>query len=307
MRSQLTATATVALAMAGAALAQLDPEIHSVSPSIGGSGGGTLLTIGGVGLGDGFDRVPEVTISGIPCDIVSFYSADTRLQCRTRSWHSWSDSGNQDVQVTVNGVAARCRGSCRYRWYHGYVPNLSNIYTSQATTGANVSFRVRTMTSDPEIVEAHIGDRLCQWADGDAADGDTFAMSGDWTTYNCGPDAEREGGLYNISVRVDNRNGDAWPESQSYRLGPGSRQYHHMALPLVSSVSPAGVSLLGGAQVTIMGSGFSHIEDKVSVRVAGLACDVQESTPTSIICVTRPSSRSARQIAYESGTEPIAD
>lgn len=307
MYSRGNMLAFLATSMSVAVLAQLEPEIHSVSPSIGGSAGGTLLTIRGVGLGDGFDRTPVVTIAGIPCDVESFYSADTRLQCRVRSWHSWSDSGNRNVEVRVNGVLAACKGSCRYRWYHGYVPNLQSVYTTQSGTGSNVSFRVRTMTSDPEIVDVHIGDRMCGWADGDAADGDTFSMSGDWTTYKCAPDSEREGGLYNISVRVNNRNGNAWPESRSYRIGAGSRRYHHMAMPVVTSVSPKDVSLLGGAEVTILGSGFSHIEERVSVRVSGVPCDVRESTPTMVKCVTRRTGRTARQVAYEAGTMGVAD
>ena len=264
-------------AAATSAVAQLDPIINSVSPSIGGAGGGTLLTITGVGLGDGFDRIPEVTISGIPCDVESFYSADTRLQCRTRSWHSWSDSGNQNVDIRVNGVKATCRGSCRYRWHHSYVPNLQTIHNEQASPLSNVSMRLRTMTSDPELVSVHIGDRLCQWADGDAGDGDSLSMSGSWTTYRCAPDMEREGGLYNISALIHNRNGAAWPESRSYRLGVGSSRYHHMALPLIQAVStPEGgsASLLGGTRVTIDGAGFSHIADRVEIRVSGVPCDV---------------------------------
>jgi len=298
----LKIAATAALFLAAVAASQiLSPVVSRVSPSIGGSAGGTLLSIEGHSLGDGYDWIPVVSIASIPCDVLPFLSTESRIVCRTRSWHSWSDSGYKPVNVYVGNMSAACAGSCRYRWYHGYTPSLRTVNTPYATAESEISLYMRPLTTNPSIVSVHVGDRMCPWSGGEIPEGDLLPGSGSWMTYTCSGDSERAGGRYNVSIRVEDRSGNAWPDTRSYQLGPGAIPFHISSQPVISDVHPREISLLGSTVVSIRGQGFGRDTENVQVRAGGLPCRVLKTSKEEIHCVTTPSQRTTREIAFERG------
>ena len=104
---------------------------------------------------------------------------------------------------------------------------------------------------------------------------------------------EVSAGSYNVSVLLPKgiaANGPAI-SSTIFRDGHGT-PYNVQVFAQVHSVHPSLGSLAGGTTLEIRGSGFSEALDQISVSASGqngtlIACDVLESTFTSITCVTR--------------------
>ncbi|KAH9512877.1 Fibrocystin-L, partial [Bulinus truncatus] len=97
----------------------LDTSVTSVSPSRGGTGGGTVLTITGTNFGSTIEEI-SVKISGAVCNVTSV--TDTQILCRTGA----ASSGTTTVQVQRNnwGLANQINAvfqyidlwSSRYTW-----------------------------------------------------------------------------------------------------------------------------------------------------------------------------------------------
>lgn len=94
-------------------------EITSVTPRRGGTGGGTTLTIRGVGFSS-THNVNVVTIDGTPCTITS--SSSNEIVCRTGN-HSRTIETKVRVEVGSNGKAIDDDG------YYFYVDLWSSRYT----------------------------------------------------------------------------------------------------------------------------------------------------------------------------------
>ena len=80
--------------------------------------------------------------------------------------------------------------------------------------------------------------------------------------------------------------------------------------PDIDSISSSSGGLLGGALLTITGSGFSSALANNTVVVAGSPCAILNSTETSIICVVGPSSASptaASNVVYGGGRGMLAE
>eukprot|EP00966_Prymnesium_polylepis_P008088 186369-Prymnesium_polylepis.1 len=99
-------------------------ELRGVTPSSGSLAGGTVLTLGG----DGFPaaasaKFADVTVGGVPCDVVS--SSHSELTCTTRA----STAGSVAVTATVRGVQAIdvCPlTGCNFEYSSGSTPALSS-------------------------------------------------------------------------------------------------------------------------------------------------------------------------------------
>lgn len=62
----------------------------------------------------------------------------------------------------------------------------------------------------------------------------------------------------------------------------------------LTSVSPGSGSISGGTLITLTGTGFSHMKERMSVYVGEYPCEIVESTATtSIECITSPAPSSA--------------
>ncbi|XP_052063691.1 fibrocystin-L-like [Mytilus californianus] len=88
----------------------LTPDITSVSPARGGTGGGVFLTIGGTGFG--IDKsVVVVKIAGTPCNVSTV--TDTEIVCLTGK-HSPSQKTKVWVEINGNGMATQTNAEFFY-------------------------------------------------------------------------------------------------------------------------------------------------------------------------------------------------
>ena len=72
----MQATLTAAFAFAQAAT----PTVTAVMPSVTLVPGGTIVTLSGSGLSGSSSQVPEVSLAGLPCQVLQ--GNDTSLTCR---------------------------------------------------------------------------------------------------------------------------------------------------------------------------------------------------------------------------------
>ncbi|XP_069115226.1 fibrocystin-L-like [Argopecten irradians] len=102
----------------------LTPEVTAVAPSLGGTGGGTRITVSGLGFGTTKSDV-AVSIEGSVCVVDSV--TDTQIVCDTGSIAA-SVRGKVRVEIAGNGKAIQTGAD-----YH-YVDRWSSIYTWGGTT-----------------------------------------------------------------------------------------------------------------------------------------------------------------------------
>lgn len=76
--------------------------LYSVEPTTGSLAGGTMVTLRGSGFQrDGIVGSTDVFIGHMRCDIIDYYSDDTKLVCRTRMLHRRNQSSNDIYRVVV--------------------------------------------------------------------------------------------------------------------------------------------------------------------------------------------------------------
>ncbi|CAL1525942.1 unnamed protein product [Lymnaea stagnalis] len=98
--------------------ATLESTVSSVSPSRGGTGGGTVLTITGTNFGSSLKEI-SVTIAGVVCDVGNV--TDTQITCRTGA----ASSAVVDVEVQRNNWGITKQINAKYE----YIDLWSNKYT----------------------------------------------------------------------------------------------------------------------------------------------------------------------------------
>ena len=77
--------------------------------------------------------------------------------------------------------------------------------------------------------------------------------------------------------------------------GENSPYPHFFLRPTITSISPETGSVTGGTMVTITGSGFSPVAERISVLLGDRNCAITSSTYSVIVCVT--------SVSWESGGE----
>ena len=78
--------------------------------------------------------------------------------------------------------------------------------------------------------------------------------------------------------------------------GPNSPYPHFFLRPIVTSVSPATGSTAGGTMVTIVGSGFSLVAERMTVLLGESDCAIFSSTYSEIVCVTSEGGEGVRAV-----------
>ena len=71
--------------------------------------------------------------------------------------------------------------------------------------------------------------------------------------------------------------------------GPNSPYPQFFLVPIVSLISPSMGSIEGGTKVTIAGSGFSPVRERMNVLLGDQECGITSSTYTEIVCITSES------------------
>ena len=105
-----------------------------------------------------------------------------------------------------------------------------------------------------------------------------------------------EAGYYHVDVLIADKGYAAvtptllvpGPLRNASLSSPGSNSIYpsFLLLPSVVNVAPETGSLVGGAAITIMGSGFSPVAERMSVLLGDRVCDITSSTHSEITCVT---------------------
>ncbi|XP_076824499.1 fibrocystin-L-like isoform X2 [Clavelina lepadiformis] len=173
------------------------------------------------------------------------------------------------VSATLGNLEITC-DTCLYTFDTAETPIVTNISPNTGTTATTIAIQ-GTGFSTPTTVK--VGGKTCE-------------VTGTTTTaITCQILASEElaVGIYHpVVVNVDG-NGDALLQMQS-------KIKRSFALtPLITGVSPNMGSLAGGTKITIQGSGFTT-QSEVKIAEQKL-CDVieEESTYTSLVCVTQES------------------
>lgn len=229
------------------------PHIDSIIPNNGFVSGRTRITI----AGSGFSNNTAASITGLGCSIVSMNY--TNIICDTQA--SYAHTVN--VQVTVNGITALCKGSCNF------------VYTSPIT--------VVTSSISPNVVR-NTSTVLNIYGSGFGADiNDIAVYIGDSVTAS----------VINVNDTKIICNVDPIPAG-SYLvrvivLSKGLAQNNLIINSPAEAVllTPSG-SVLGGTVLQIDGNGFPPVN--TTVKVGGVPCFILSVTPGSIQCVTPASS-----------------
>lgn len=224
------------------------PTVTSVSPNAGALAGGSTVAITGTGFYPGV----TVSIGGVNCTPVT-YTSDTAISCTTGA-HA---AGAVDVVVTNPDAQTGTKvGGFTYQ----VAPTLTSITPASGQLAGGTSVTI-TGTDFVSGATVKIGGSNC-----------TSVVVASSTSITCNTPPGLSGAA---SVQVTNADG------QSDTI---AGLYTYQAAPTVTSVSPTGGPLAGGASITITGTNFLA---GATVSIGGTACGgVVVGSSTSITCTT---------------------
>jgi hypothetical protein len=229
----------------GSAVTFIDPPtVSGISPSSGRLAGGGTLTI----TGTNFFAGAAVEINSQACVVVT--QTDTQITCTLPA----NVAGTYDVIVTnVDAQAV----------------NFSSYVYQPAPTVTAVAFDAGAIAGGTNVTVQ--GTDFLSGATVKFGGLDCPVSATTATTIDCVTPAHAAG---TVNILVTN------PDAQTGTLLNG---YTYQVAPVVSTVSPAVGSALGGTTVTITGTGFRTTP---SVSIGSANCNVTASTSTSITCTT---------------------
>ncbi len=222
------------------------PTISAISPTIGATAGGTVITV----TGTGFVTGATVTVGGVACTSVNV-SSGTNLTCRTGANAAGSVTAtitNSDTQTGTGGT---------------YLYQVAPVVTSVSpTSSALAGGATMTITGSGFMAGATvtIGGTTCTSPTVVSANSITCTIPG------------KSAGAYSVVVRNTDTQTGTLASAITYRTPP-----------TVTSVSPTMGAIDGGSTLTITGSGFVT---GATVLVGSSSCVVGSVTSTSITCVT---------------------
>ncbi|XP_040210792.1 fibrocystin-L-like [Rana temporaria] len=230
------------------------PHIDSIIPNNGFVSGRTRITI----VGSGFSNNNATAITGLGCSIVSMNY--TNIICDTQA--SYEHTVN--VQVTVNGITALCKGSCNFFYTNSITVVASSISPNVVrNTSTLLNIYGSGFGADINDIAVSIGEKSMAASVVDVND----------TKIICSVDPIPAGSYL---VRV---------VALSKGLAQNNLTINSPAEAVL--LTPSG-SVLGGTVLQIEGNGFSPIN--TTVKVGGVPCFILSVTPGRIQCVTPASS-----------------
>lgn len=224
------------------------PTVTSVSPSAGALAGGSLITITGTAFFPG----ATVTVGGINCTPVTYIS-DTSISCTTGG----PGAGVVDVVVTNPDAQSGTRvGGFTYQ----AAPTITSVSPASGPLGGGTGVTI-SGTGFVSGATVKIGTGTC-----------TSVVVSSSTSITCNTPPGLAG---TVGIQVTNADG------QSDTV---AGLYTYQAAPTISTVSPTGGPLAGGASITITGTGFLT---GATVNIGSVACgSVNVVSSTSITCTT---------------------
>eukprot|EP00361_Fabrea_salina_P003869 CAMPEP_0202427040 /NCGR_PEP_ID=MMETSP1345-20130828/1320_1 /ASSEMBLY_ACC=CAM_ASM_000843 /TAXON_ID=342563 /ORGANISM="Fabrea Fabrea salina" /LENGTH=3382 /DNA_ID=CAMNT_0049037631 /DNA_START=76 /DNA_END=10221 /DNA_ORIENTATION=+ len=235
------------------------PIITSVSPAVGSTNGGTLLTITGSSFSQSKDSV-SVTIGGAVCELLSVSLSE--LQCLTSP-----KSGNNELTLTINSKQAT---SSDFAYDASATPQITSVSPEEASTFAKTEVTIAGsgFGTDTSKVAVKLGDLIC------------YVTSASETEVKCNLNGGN-GGDYDLEVTVEGK-------------GKVVHSSKFTLLFEISSVSPSSGSIYGSTELTIKGKGFSTKPGAMYPQIKNptnpennLVCQVKEVPDSeTLVCVT---------------------
>ncbi|EFJ47176.1 hypothetical protein VOLCADRAFT_92353 [Volvox carteri f. nagariensis] len=290
------------------------PVINRVDPSVGSLAGGTRLVIYGNNFGDMYTTSSSVYVGPYPCNLISHYSSSEVLTCET----SPGSAGTYLVYVSVGDYEPAMYGGFTYT--NDITPTLKAVLPRAGPPGADVfiygdrtwymAYRdcIESNWGDTSCVGSILfGDYLCRQ---DPADQDSpiimttnQRLGGYLYRIGCTMPAQDSNNTQpalgtaaklnaTIHFEASMRGGAPTALPSSFLYDVDSVPYQFQLYPEVTGVSPATGSNAGGTLVKVTGRGFPDLmldlNDTIAISIAGVPCDIVNSTYDTLFCVTGP-------------------
>eukprot|EP00698_Gefionella_okellyi_P011072 TRINITY_DN2904_c0_g2_i1.p1 TRINITY_DN2904_c0_g2~~TRINITY_DN2904_c0_g2_i1.p1 ORF type:complete len:3969 (+),score=910.30 TRINITY_DN2904_c0_g2_i1:483-12389(+) len=236
-------------------------HISNVSPNVGSTNGGTVLTIDG----EGFQASNLVTIFFLKCKVQSV--TWTRIVCITAAHDAsfpapiWIADGPVDKDNIATSAA--CVGTCTFAYSADSTPTLlGGVWPSVASSGDEIIIAATGINADWSLNVITIGtNTLCTITN----------VTG--TNVTCSIGAATQAGVLSVKIATT-----------GFGLGSGSASI--LLFPYITSVSPLSGSTAGGTRYTISGGGFGSAISQDTVTVGGAAATIVSTSDSEIVVLT---------------------
>ena len=253
--------------------------IDTITPSLGSTEGGTILTITGTGFLDSLDNTDiaqSVNIGGSDCAVLT--TSVTQLTCITSA-----QTGSSTLEVTVNAAVG---SSTAFAYDIGSTPQVTGVSVDFASTitvtplviigsGFGTSSGAVTVV----LYSAVLGEYPCMV---------TRVVDGE---IDCNIHGGPNGGYSLVITARPNGYAQFSSVSNSFSL-----------IFEVTKISPATGSTLGGTLITVTGNGFSlnPLNMLAFIDTTDNLCAIQSITnSSSLTCLTPPKGIKSADTAYE--------
>jgi hypothetical protein len=236
----------------------VSPVIRSVSPTSGSLAGGTLVNLYGDGLSDRVGEL-DVRFGSVRCRVLVVNAS--QATCITSAHATQTSDKVEAITVRVRGVLAG-GGNRSFSFALASTPVLTTAAVADRTNLSNwlVTVSGSGFLSPASANVIYIGSTPCVPTDSSTA-----------TQITCNANPPLSGTQV---VTLMNVGGSA-------RGSSGLPTVAGMTL-ILSGLSPATVSLAGGAELVINGAGFSETSSRVTV--CGVTCPIKSVASTSLRC-----------------------
>lgn len=239
------------------------PVVTAVAPTSGSTQAGQLVTFTGFAFA-ALGSVDAWFNWGCSASVVS--ATDTQLVLRTTQ----ACSGTKSAAVRAFSEYATCAGTCSYTYSSSATPAATSHDVTATSAGSTINLVGTWLSTTVGDFTVTVGDASCSGV----------SLTG--STLSCTAPTNAVAGTHAVRVLVN---------GYGYASGLSTAEVTHGLA--VTSFTPTSGSLGGGQSVTVTGTGFPSVTTGLAVSTAGVACAVQSSTNTQIVCTTAASSSAA--------------
>ncbi|NWY49817.1 PKHD1 protein, partial [Chionis minor] len=250
----------------------------------------------------------------LPCDVSPVYFDLSAIRCRTRSS---PQEGLYYVEVIFKGRVINLTEKENYTFKFSAVqtPVVYQISPPSGIPGSLIEIHGKTIAGRYETLDFDVdyidgpavlvaeGDgwtSLCSFADRRA--GIIYPIQAEYGrgTLKCRVEGNHIGS-HNVSFSVFNK-GKSAVHKGAWLISAKQELFLYQTHSEITSVFPAGGSLGGGTDLTVMGDFF---EEPVQVIAAGVPCKVKHISPKQIRCTTEPVGKGRRLGAPQPGNRGL--
>ncbi|XP_054677398.1 fibrocystin isoform X7 [Grus americana] len=252
----------------------------------------------------------------LPCDVYPVYFDLSTIRCRTRSS---PQEGLYYVEVifkghVINNLTEVEKENYTFKFSAVQTPVVYQINPPSGIPGHLIEIHGKTIAGRYETLDFNV----------DYIDGPAILMAEDGWTSLCSFADRRAGSIYpirvedglgtlqcrvegnhigshNVSFSVFNK-GKSAVHKGAWLISAKQELFLYQTHSEIASVFPAGGSLGGGTDLTVVGDFF---EEPVQVTAAGVPCKVKHVSPQQIRCTTEPVGKGRRLGAPQPGNRGL--